>query len=172
MRLALWDPSPVDVGAVGYLERPRGRFITLFNALHPRHASDHAVTTLHPLGAYGHAAVGKTTKELRTSLERGRALVNGILRFRSKRLGTFEQNVERRYSLNLHTGRKESFLKCERSEYQYFKDRDLLAARAWFWDNINAIVQIYGSKHKIQREDIFLGILRRCAELRKAHFVQ
>jgi len=39
--LPLWDPSPVEVGAVGYLLRPQGRFATLFNALTPETA-DHA----------------------------------------------------------------------------------------------------------------------------------
>jgi hypothetical protein len=33
--LPLWDPSPVEIGAVGYLCKPQGNFVTLFNAFTP-----------------------------------------------------------------------------------------------------------------------------------------
>lgn len=56
--LPLWDPSPVELGSVGYLEKPRGAFVTLFNALHPNESDIEAIRTIPPITMYGNIIYG------------------------------------------------------------------------------------------------------------------
>ena len=44
--LPLWDPSPVEVGAVGYLIKPQVHFVTLFKALIPGKATNLGIQSL------------------------------------------------------------------------------------------------------------------------------
>lgn len=43
----------------------------------------------------------------------------------------------------------------ESAEYQYMKM--LTTPKAWFKANVDAILQIYGCHHNIQKEDVLLG---------------
>jgi len=75
--LPLWDPSPVDLGAVGYLSKPRGRFITLFNAFSPQN-SDHAmVRRLPSIYGYGQVKDGSQKLDKRSRLQQGLDAVTG-----------------------------------------------------------------------------------------------
>ncbi|KAK7046149.1 hypothetical protein VNI00_007152 [Paramarasmius palmivorus] len=38
--LPLWSPSPIAIGAVGYLSKPKGAFVTLFNAFNPEKSGE------------------------------------------------------------------------------------------------------------------------------------
>jgi hypothetical protein len=56
--LPLWDPSPVELGSVGYLEKPRGAFVTLFNALQPNESNIEAIRAIPPITTYGNIIYG------------------------------------------------------------------------------------------------------------------
>lgn len=56
--LPLWEPSPVDLGAVGYLSKPSGTFITLFNAFYPNKSSLEAVRAIPSIAGYGRVTTG------------------------------------------------------------------------------------------------------------------
>ena len=75
--LPLWDPSPVDLGAVGYLSKPRGRFITLFNAFSPQKSDHGRVRSLPPIYGYGQVKEGSQKQDKRNSLEQRLDAVTG-----------------------------------------------------------------------------------------------
>lgn len=88
VRLPLWDPSPVDLGAVGYLSKPRGHFITLFNAFIPEQSDDLMVRSLPSIHGYGKVKEGSQRLDKRSRLQQGLDAVTGpfagLLTFRSK----------------------------------------------------------------------------------------
>ncbi|KAG5635192.1 hypothetical protein H0H81_012081 [Sphagnurus paluster] len=51
--VALWQPTLVSVGMVGYVSKPNGKFITLLNSLKPTASHNIAVHELRPLSEYG-----------------------------------------------------------------------------------------------------------------------
>jgi hypothetical protein len=82
--LPLWDPSPVEVGAVGYLSKPQGDFVTLFNALIPGKATHPGIQSLPSIHGYGPTQVETHRQDRRTVTQRGIDAVAGLLTF-----GTF-----------------------------------------------------------------------------------
>lgn len=44
---------------------------------------------------------------------------------------------------------------AETTVYNYVERLEV--PKKWFKANVNAIMKIYGSKHRIQKEDLFLG---------------
>ena len=81
--LPLWDPSPVEVGAVGYLSKPRGRFVTLFNALTPAKAKDLGIRSLPSIHGYGVTQVETHRQDRRTVTQKGIDAFAGLLDFRT-----------------------------------------------------------------------------------------
>lgn len=81
--LPLWDPSPVQVGAVGYLSKPQGRFVTLFNALTPDKATHAAVKSLPSILGYGPAQLGIHRQDRRSVTQKGMDAISGLLTFRT-----------------------------------------------------------------------------------------
>ncbi|KAJ3573275.1 hypothetical protein NP233_g2522 [Leucocoprinus birnbaumii] len=159
--LPLWEPSPVDLGAVGYLAKPRGAFITLFNALHPNRSPLEAVRALPRIDGYG-----RVNNESQRSMKRNQLLdtIMGLLTLK-KNDGTFPQPVSRRYSFPLKAGHKAAFLCAESTEYRYMiseEGQQLDSPKRWFKANVDNIMKIFGAQHQIQREELFLvvGILR------------
>jgi hypothetical protein len=82
--LPLWDPSPVQVGAVGYLSKPQGQFVTLFNALTPGNAVNLGIQSLPSIHGYGLTQVETHRQDRRTVAQRSIDAVAGLLTF-----GTF-----------------------------------------------------------------------------------
>ena len=82
--LPLWDPSPVAVGAVGYLLRPQGRFVTLFNALTPETADHAGIRSLPSIQGYGLTQAGTHRQDRRTVTQKGMDVFTGLRPF-----GTF-----------------------------------------------------------------------------------
>ena len=82
MTLPLWEPSPVQIGDVGYLSKPRGAFVTLFNAIKPGKSS--MGTNLGPISGYGSAAKGSMRLEKRSAAQKGLDAFSGFLAFRSR----------------------------------------------------------------------------------------
>lgn len=82
--LPLWDPSPVDVGAVGYLSKPEGRFITLFNALRPREETKHPkISTLPSIEGYGSVVLGEQQLPKKSVTQRALDIIIGSITFRN-----------------------------------------------------------------------------------------
>lgn len=161
LRLPLWDPSPVDLGAVGYLSKPRGRFITLFNAFSPQKSNDDMVRSLPSIYGYGQVKDGSQRLDKRSRLQQGLDAVTGpfagLLTFRSRGVS---QNVSRRYTYPLKAGHRIAVMCAETTEYRYLEQQD--PPRKWFQSNVDSVMNIYGMQHHIQKEDLFLvvGTLR------------
>jgi hypothetical protein len=81
--LPLWDPSPVEVGAVGYLSKPQGRFITLFNALRPDKAINLGIQSLPSIHGYGPTQVETHRQDRRTVTQKSLDAFAGLLTFRT-----------------------------------------------------------------------------------------
>lgn len=83
MTLPLWDPSPVKLGAVGYLLKPAGSFVTLFNSYAPHKASDEEARKIPSLDGYGKSNVGMQRQDKRNAAQRGLDMLHGLLTFRN-----------------------------------------------------------------------------------------
>jgi abelson tyrosine-protein kinase 1 len=67
------------------------------------------------------------------------------------------QSVSRRYSFQLRDGHKAAFMCTETTKYRYVESLD--APKKWFKANVDSIMKVYGRRHHIQKEDLFLGKL-------------
>ena len=81
--LPLWDPSPVELGAVGYLSKPAGGFITLFNANNPRLCDDPRIQSLPSIHGYGQVVEGVERLPKKTVTQRAIDMIVGSLTFRN-----------------------------------------------------------------------------------------
>lgn len=79
MSIALWQPVPVSVGAVGYLSKPSGSFVTLFNAINPRESCDPNIASLPSVAGYGEISIGSHKHATRNAALRGLDAVVGLL---------------------------------------------------------------------------------------------
>jgi hypothetical protein len=82
--LPLWTPMPVSLGAVGYLSKPRGTFVTLFNAFEPHKTSGGVVKGMPSVHGYGRVVQGSQRQDRRNIALRGLDAVVGLLTFRSR----------------------------------------------------------------------------------------
>ena len=71
MTLPLWSPSVVAIGAVGYLRKPEGEFVTLFNAFDPPQTSDGVLRGMANLNGYGKVTQGSVRQDKRHPAQRG-----------------------------------------------------------------------------------------------------
>jgi len=161
LTLPLWDPSPVDLGAVGYLSKPSGTFITLFNAFHPNKSSLEAVRAIPSIAGYGRVTTGGQQSKRNNWMN----TIMGLLTYKNKGNGVFPNAVSRRYTCPLKAGHKAAFLCAEATEYRYVISDGggkLDVPKQWFRVNVDTIMKIYGAQHQIQREELFLvvGTLR------------
>ncbi|GJJ14060.1 hypothetical protein Clacol_008317 [Clathrus columnatus] len=145
--LPLWTPTPVKLGAVGYLSKPDGRFVTFFNCLNPFAAADKGVHGMASIHGYGNYREGSSTNK-KNFAQIGRDIVKGILLSKG--------SVKKTMSQRLRAGHKHAFLFTEFTTYRYMVDIDV--AKAWFKANIKTIWKQYGRQHHLHREDIFLVI--------------
>ena len=81
--LALWEPSPVQLGDVGYLLKPKGTFVTLFNAL-KHHKAAGFIGGLPSMGGYGNVSKGTLRLDKRNVAQKGLDVFSGLLTFRSR----------------------------------------------------------------------------------------
>ncbi|OJA20637.1 hypothetical protein AZE42_09915 [Rhizopogon vesiculosus] len=160
LTLPLWSPSHIELGAVGYHSRPKGQFITLFNAMQPHKTSGSKITTIPSLGGYGSIRTGKKFDSKLTVTQRGRDLISGLLTFGLANDGTYSEHISRRHSFPLRAGHKAAYICAESTMYQFIED--LTAPKEWFKANVNAIVKEYAPRHPIQKEDVIVvvGTLR------------
>ena len=82
MTLPLWDPSPVALGSVGYLLKPEGRFVTLFNAFDPPKTSER---TKGMPSLYGYGRLTQASQRQDRRAARGlTAMIQGLLTFKTR----------------------------------------------------------------------------------------
>jgi len=147
LTLPLWSPLPIPVGSVGYLHKPQGSFVTIFNAFNPLKSGGANLPSLH---GYGTVSVGKQRQDKRTAAQRGLDLVAGLFK------GGNNTSTSRKYTIPLRAGHKNAYLCTETTLYQYMESLD--TSKKWFKANVDAIIEQFGAQHDIQREDLYLVI--------------
>ncbi|KAJ7189705.1 hypothetical protein B0H12DRAFT_1308070, partial [Mycena haematopus] len=139
LNLPLWNPIFVPVGAVGFLDRTSGLFVTLFDSLHPdldRAADAKAIPSM---VKYEHAVtIGTQEHTQRTAVQRGFDMLAGIVTLMKSDTEDFP-SISHTYS---HPLRKASYLMADTATYKYIED--LRAPKAWFKDNVDLIISEYG----------------------------
>ncbi|KAF8889717.1 hypothetical protein CPB85DRAFT_1333584 [Mucidula mucida] len=149
LTLPLWSPSLIHLGAVGYLHKPEGTFVTLFNAINPSKSPDnqhpHTLPSIH---GYGSVSAQSSRYDQRNAAQRGFDAITGIFRR--------PDGPSTRYTHPLRAGHKAAFMYTESTSYKYLEN--LEAPKKWFKATIDEILAIYGTHHSIQREDVFLVI--------------
>ncbi|KIJ58311.1 hypothetical protein HYDPIDRAFT_90991 [Hydnomerulius pinastri MD-312] len=156
LTLPLWSPTRVSLGAVGYLSKPKGEFITLFNALNPLNTSKDALQAMPSMYGYGKFKMGSREENKRSVAQRSLDALSGFLTFKTKGDGLYSENVARRYSFPLKEGQKAAYVFAESTVYQFIDNLD--APKKWFRHNVDAILREYAPKHPIQKEDLFVVI--------------
>ncbi|KAJ7733067.1 hypothetical protein DFH07DRAFT_990396 [Mycena maculata] len=134
--LPLWTPTPVEVGAVGYLLKPAGNFRTLFDSRNPpttSHIPPLEATILAEKRPQGHGMKA-----------RGMKIMDKLT------FGTSSSGMRRTYTI-LASG-ETAHLIAEGTKHEYFKHLD--APKRWFRTNVDAIQNIYPEYLK---EELFLG---------------
>ncbi|TFK37240.1 hypothetical protein BDQ12DRAFT_214347 [Crucibulum laeve] len=154
LTLPLWTPSPVVPGAVGYLSRPAGSFVTLFNAFCPTKAEDPTIRSMPNVYGYGKVQEGSLRVDRRTFAQRGVDAIAGLLTFRSK--GDGQMSISRRYSFPLRAGHRVAIMCTETTNYRYLDSLD--APKKWFRANVDSILKVYGDQHQILKEELFMVI--------------
>jgi hypothetical protein len=174
----------VQLGDVGYLSKPSGTFVALFNAFKPDKTSNGLTAGMPSIAGYGNVSRGSQRQDKRNAAQRGIDAFSGLLTFRSKSdipvsyvcrdsplhsgFDCVYLTTRQRESFLLRAGHKSAHMYTETTEYQYIKK--LEAPKAWFKANAGAILNIYGAEHNIQKEEIFLGELLASPEVSPAQF--
>ncbi|KIY53195.1 kinase-like protein [Fistulina hepatica ATCC 64428] len=153
LTLPLWTPTHVLLGAVGYLLKPAGRFVSLFNAFNTEKSTDPDIMHWPSVYGYGTFKTGSYRHEKRSAAQRGLDAIVGFLTFKN-RSGASSQNISRRYSYPMRAGHKMAILCTETTTYHYVDKLD--APKKWFMANVDAILAKFGPTHHIQKEDLYL----------------
>ncbi|KAF9069993.1 hypothetical protein BDP27DRAFT_1362916 [Rhodocollybia butyracea] len=157
LTLPLWSPAPVSLGAIGYLSKPKGEFVTLLNAFHPHKSANTLSKGLASVHGYGKLSTGSQRQDKRNAAQRGLDAIAGLLTFKG-RSGSVSKSVSRRYSFPLRAGHKTAHLCTETTMYRYVENLD--APKKWFKANVDTILEVFGPQHHIQKEDLFFGLIR------------
>lgn len=75
--LPLWSPTSVDLGAVGYLSKPKGEFITLLNAYDPPKSSHPSIQKLPSIDGYGHTVHKEQRNDVRKFTQKALDFLSG-----------------------------------------------------------------------------------------------
>lgn len=86
--LPLWSPSPISLGAVGYLSKPSGAFVTIFNCFTPEKSVKGVLKTLPSVHGYGQVTTGSQRQDKRNAAQRGLDAIAGLLTFKTKSEGS------------------------------------------------------------------------------------
>ncbi|KAE9407480.1 hypothetical protein BT96DRAFT_933245 [Gymnopus androsaceus JB14] len=84
LTLPLWTPTPIALGAIGYLSKPKGEFITLFNAFHPQKSDSTLAKDLPSVHGYGKVSTGSQRQDKRNAAQRGLDAIAGLLTFKGR----------------------------------------------------------------------------------------
>ncbi|KAF5381823.1 hypothetical protein D9757_008315 [Collybiopsis confluens] len=144
--LPLWTPTPVTLGAVGYLSKPQGEFVTLFNSFHPQKSANAQVASLPPVHEYGTLSIGSQRQDERNVAQKSRDLIGGL--FKSSK-------ISRQYSSPLRSGHN-AFLCMKTTKYNYVENLD--APKKWFKAHVDTILDVFGPEYHVQKEDLLFVI--------------
>ncbi|KAA1466985.1 hypothetical protein DENSPDRAFT_64096 [Dentipellis sp. KUC8613] len=136
LALALWTPTPVSIGAVGYYSEESGGFITLFNALRPADSPDGVAEKVQSLSAFG------STKQ--TCISHPRPSSCNIFR-----------SHQRSISFNVRAGSAAAFLHTWRTTWHYFEDAR--TCETWLSSEIGNVIEFYGHQHNVTKRNLILG---------------
>ncbi|KAJ7617179.1 hypothetical protein FB45DRAFT_756602 [Roridomyces roridus] len=155
LTLPLWNPVPISLGAVGFLDRLSGEFVTLLNCFYPDKAVNGGGDGMPSVYGYGRVTTGNQRQEKRTAAQRGLEMIAGLLTFRKS---TVDNNgpITRRYSVPLRSGHKTAYMCTESTMYRYIENLD--APKKWFRANVDTIMGRYGARYQLQKEDLRLVI--------------
>ncbi|KIM38803.1 hypothetical protein M413DRAFT_29751 [Hebeloma cylindrosporum] len=142
VRLPLWHPIVVAVGAVGYLSREDGRFITILNACAPGDSTSPGICSLSP----AQPRITETIHNEQRAKSAECDLVSGLLNLE------FIPSV----SFPLKGGEEAAHMYTGSTRHRCFQADDSLME--WFESSIEKIVEIYGADHDVTREDLVLMI--------------
>lgn len=67
------------------------------------------------------------------------------------------KSISRRYTFPLRAGHKTAYLCTETTMYRYVDNLD--APKKWFKANVDAILDVFGAQHHVQKEDLYFGKL-------------
>ena len=87
--LPLWTPSNVALGAVGFHEKPSGKFVTLFNSFKPSETSRSKAEGIPSLYGYGRVNQGSQRLDKRNVAQKGMDIIHSWITARSKGDGQF-----------------------------------------------------------------------------------
>ncbi|KAF9562878.1 hypothetical protein CPC08DRAFT_633569 [Agrocybe pediades] len=153
LTLPLWEPTCVHIGDVGYLSKPSGKFITLFNSIQKNKLSSGRFPNgLLPMNSFGDVSKGNVRLDKRNVAQKGLDAVSGLLAFR----GRGEMPISKHHAFRLRAGHASAHIYTELGEYHYIKTLD--TPKAWFQANVETILQIFGKDHNIQKEDLYLVV--------------
>jgi len=82
--LPLWTPCAISLGAVGYLSKPSGEFVTLFNAFDPFKSSGGVARGMPSVYGYGRVTPESQRQDKRNAAQRGFDAITGLLTFKNK----------------------------------------------------------------------------------------
>ncbi|KAH0826098.1 hypothetical protein J3R83DRAFT_5844 [Lanmaoa asiatica] len=112
LTLPLWSPTRVELGAVGYLSKPKGEFITLFNAIDPLQSCEERVRCLPSVHGYGKFEVQKREDGKRSVAQRGLDAISVFLTFKTRgdRSQPYAERIARQYAIPLVHGKPSAHL--------------------------------------------------------------
>ena len=125
----------------------------LFNSFDPAKSSGGVAKDIPSLYGYGRVSQGSQRQDKRNVAQRGMDLIQSWLTSARSRSG--DVKYSRRYSSPLRAGHKAAHLFTESTVYRYIED--LATPKKWFKANVDHILAMYGAKHRISKEDLYLG---------------
>ncbi|KAF7291313.1 hypothetical protein MIND_01275600 [Mycena indigotica] len=159
--LPLWTPSRVELGAVGYLKRPEGVFMTLFNSADPAAAGYVRVRPLPRIAiirekqeapaGHGHRGPGSLfsqgIKVVQHKFRANTVTASGAPSPASSTsnlssqsgLASSGSDIERTYEFSAFGGT--AHLITDTAEYRHWRSTDMEKPKMWFRQNISAILE-------------------------------
>ncbi|KAF8547149.1 hypothetical protein OG21DRAFT_959723 [Imleria badia] len=156
LTLPLWSPTCVELGAVGYLSKPKGEFITLFNAIDPLQSCDERLRHLPSMYGYGKFEVQKQEEGKRSVAQRGLDAISVFLTFKTRGDRSHPERIARQYAFPLVQGKPTAHLCVEKTVHRYMEP--LEAPMTWFKQHVDLILEVYAPRHAIRREDLILVV--------------
>ncbi|KAF9039940.1 hypothetical protein BJ165DRAFT_1613591 [Panaeolus papilionaceus] len=156
LTLPLWDPTLVEVGAIGFLSKPAGQFVTLFNSMAPDKCDKMDIKALSPLDI----TIGVDKSDTRTLFHKVYDLILGSRSFNKYLTKVSTRVSSRRHVFRLKAGKEAAHMHAEITEHHYFED--LRGPKKWFQDNVDQILAVYASHPEVRKETLMLvtGVLR------------
>lgn len=147
MRLPLWKPAKVELGAIGYIDKTTLSFVTIFNAFDLEATAHGELRRACPVcpKVQGNAG-GKVSQEDRHRAHGDRNI--------SQFLAGKRRYIER-YTCHARAGLRQAFLIAPETSFRHLTCDS--GAKTWFREYIQLIIATYGPLHGIGRENVIFG---------------